>query len=167
MLRLSCKVCFTLRLVSGLSSFLDKQNRPLHQNDLMTEPSHRPASPIRSLIFEGLLALSFVSSVLLVEEAMIPEPGPYLLAFATLIPAVVLTVWFGFYLFQLQRMDELEQLLVLKSLAASCGLTLWITTVWGIVSLISAMPALPLIFIAPLAAGIYGLVRLALALLYR
>lgn len=131
------------------------------------KPVSTSAQKATHFTYESLWALGFVLSVLGAHRLLGEETSILAALGATCIVGAVLTGWFVFYARKLKRMDELEQALEMKSLALSCALTIWITTLWGVVSLLSAIQPLPLIFIAPLAASIYGLARLAFAIAYR
>jgi hypothetical protein len=138
--------------------------------NLMPQPAENEPAPIppmkRSLI-EGVFAFLFVSGILGADRFLEPTtPAPVIAAFL-LVMALILTAWFGSYVIILRRLDELMRALEVQSLAISCGITMWFLTLWGVASFLTPLPDLPLIFIAPLTAGVYGAVRFVLAIAYR
>ena len=115
---------------------------------------------------EAVIALGFSGTVIAAVNLadVVPDPAEPALA---IFPVAVLTLWWAFYALRIRALDELGQVIATRSLALACAVTIWITTVWGLLTLIAGVPALPLIFVAPVAAGSYGLIRLAVMLRYR
>jgi hypothetical protein len=116
---------------------------------------------------ELALSVAFIGALLLTNKIPGADTSLALGLLAVLAPALVLTLWFGFYVVTLRSMDELEQAMETRSLAIACGVTLWITTVWGVAGLALGVSVLPLVFVAPLAAAIFGIVRVIVGLRYR
>lgn len=86
---------------------------------------------------------------------------------AALLPVGVLAAWLIFNFARLQSYDELERSIEYRALAlAGWGAVLVVTASGLLTSLIDA-PPLRLIFAAPIAAGMYGVLRAVIALGYR
>ena len=67
----------------------------------------------------------------------------------------------------IKALGEFERAIATRSLAISCGVTLWITTAWGLAALFMGVPVLPLALAAPLAAGVYAIIRVIFMIRYR
>lgn len=128
----------------------------------------RRRKALRRYAIEASLAVAFVAAMLvagpIIKNA---EAGAYLRLVAVILPATVLTIWFAAYYFAIRAMDELEQAMEMRSLAIACGITFWATTIWGLSNLALATPVLPIALIAPLAAAIFGVVRVIVGVRYR
>ena len=71
---------------------------------------------------EAAIAAAFIGSVFL--GARLTEgagAAPAIKFAAALLPAAILALWFGYYLRQLRRLDELERSIEHRSLAAALG----------------------------------------------
>ena len=134
----------------------------------MAERTRLSRRSLRYAIGECLIAAGFIGAVFgarLIIEA--DSYGP-IVKIAALTPAIIaLTVWWGLYARRIRGLDELEQKIETRSIAVAGGLTIWITTAWGLLAYFALAPGLPLVFVAPLAGAIYGAVRLLVALRYR
>ena len=82
-------------------------------------------------------------------------------------PIIVLSLWWYLYYRQIAALDELARSIAVRALAIACAVTIWVTTAWGLLHLFAGAPALPLVFVAPLAAVIYCAIRAALVLGYK
>lgn len=134
----------------------------------MAERTRFSRRNLRYAIWECLIAAGFIGSVF--GARLVIEAGPFspIVKIAALLPAIIaLTVWWGLYAQRILGLDELEQKIETRSIAVAGGLTIWITTAWGLLAFFAVAPGLPLVFVAPLAGAIYGAVRLAVALRYR
>lgn len=130
--------------------------------------ARRRARALRRQSIEVLIAIAFVGAVLFGGRiAQAEGAGLALKALALGLPLVVLTGWWAFYAWLIKSLGEFEQAIATRSLAISCGATLWITTAWGLAVMFAGIPALPLVMIAPLAAAIYGFVRIFYFFFYR
>lgn len=128
----------------------------------------RRAKGIKRYFSEFLLALAFVGAMFVARGILrAEEQSLWLRIVAVALPGLVLTLWFAAYVFAIRAMDELEQAMETRSLAIACGVTLWITTVWGLSTIAFGAPSLPLGLIAPLAAAVFGIVRLLVGVRYR
>ncbi len=128
----------------------------------------RHAQRIRSSVIEIALAVVFLGAVFFADSVTNNSPTNISLRLVAVgLPIFLLTVWWCFYVRQISALDEFERSIATRSLAVACAVTIWITTAWGLVSLIVGVAALPLVMIAPLAALIYSLVRVLLAFGYR
>lgn len=117
---------------------------------------------------EAAIAGAFIGSVFLGLRLMDGVGAPPALKIAAaFVPVAILALWFGYYLRQLRRLDELERSIEHRSLAAALGLTVFVVTSWGLFTQLLGAPLFPAVFVAPLAAGIYGLIRAAIAWRYR
>lgn len=128
----------------------------------------RRARAFRRHGIELVLAAAFVGAVLLGDQiAQAEEAGFALKAVALGLPLIVLTGWWALYALHIMSLGEFERAIAMRSLAISCGVTVWITTAWGLAAMFAGVPALPLVMIAPLAAVIYGLVCVFYFFFYR
>jgi len=117
---------------------------------------------------EFVLAAAFVGAVYIGGRITQTEgTGPVLKVAAVALPLVVLTGWWAFYALLINSLDEFERAMATRSLAISCGATLWITTAWGLAVAFVGAPALSLAMVAPLAVVIYSLVRVFFVFYYR
>lgn len=119
-------------------------------------------------IAEGILAGMFVVSIALLAPAPEVKEAFSFVKFMTALPVIIiLTLWWALHVKRITQLDELQRTIELRSLAIACGVILWITTVWGVMSIWGGMPELPLVIVAPLAAVVYGIIRTVINLRYR
>ena len=122
---------------------------------------------IRYTLTELVIVAGFVAAIFL-SRALAQEEAPLALKLvAVALPIGVLTGWWYFYYRHIRSLGEFEQVIATRSLAIAFGITLWIATAWGLLSVLVGAPALPAMMIAPLAAIVYSVTQGIFMLLYR
>jgi len=129
--------------------------------------ARRRARSLRRVGIEFILASAFVAAILFGVELVDRHSPGYLRGLAILLPVVILTLWWLFYSAHIKGLEEFQQTIAIRSLAIACGATLWVTTAWGLTTLYLSVPPLPLEMVAPLAAFIYAIIRVAFVFRYR
>ncbi len=122
----------------------------------------------RHSAIELAIAAAFVGAVFIgdrIAESGAPSSAMKILAAG--LPIAILTIWWAFYAAHIKALGEFERNIATQSLAIACGVTLWITTAWGLIILFAGAPALPLAMVAPLAALIYAVIRAIFTIRYR
>jgi len=84
-----------------------------------------------------------------------------------LVPIGLITLWFGYYFYRVMRMDEFQRQLEIQASAFAGIASMWIVIVWGTFGWFFDMEDAPIIFAAPVVAGVYGLARLYMMVRYR
>lgn len=128
----------------------------------------RRARNLRQIAGELALVAAFIASVLLAREISAADHGSFAMrGLAAALPITVLCAWWVFLAVKIRKLDEFERLIETQSMAIACAVTVWITTVWGLVPIFVGAPEMPLVLTAPLAASIYGVIRAVLVFGYR
>lgn len=122
---------------------------------------------MRHHMIELALATAFVAAIFISGQLTKDAPTFFAKGAAVALPVIALTAWWLFYAKFVKGLGEFEQAIATKSLAIACGVTLWITTSWGLATIFMDAPALPLVMAAPLAAIIYSIIRIIFAIRYR
>ena len=127
----------------------------------------RRAQRLRQWLGETAIASVFMGAVLAAGRFVGPEPLNAASLFFVAAAAGILALWFAFYFHWLRRLDEFERVLEVSSIALAGGLTILFAAEWGLFVFILGAPDFPMVMLAPLFAGVYGIVRLLIALRYR
>lgn len=122
----------------------------------------------RRMAIELAISAVFLASFFAAERAA--QGGevatPAAIAFLAMsIGALVL--WLVVYIRWHLRHDEFERLLELRAVAIAAGVMIVAMTGWGLAELIFRVPALPVVFAAPVFTLAYGVVRLLISRAYR
>jgi hypothetical protein len=129
--------------------------------------SKRRGRQLRYIAAELGAAGAFVVALLVATRAF-ETPAPAFARVAAILALVaVLPIWFALYVAHIRGLDELERSIEYRSLALACGVTIFVTTAWGLGGAFLGLPTLPLVFVAPLAAALYGVVRFAIGAGYK
>ncbi|WDI32545.1 hypothetical protein PUV54_04970 [Hyphococcus flavus] len=130
--------------------------------------SKRRARVLRRSATEVFFAMLFVAAVLIGDRSASGQDAAlYMKILAVGLPLLVVTVWWLFYAKLITSLGEFERAMATRSLAISCGVTLWVTTAWGLAIEFAGAPGLSLALIAPLAAIIYSVTRAIFHFVYR
>lgn len=133
-----------------------------------TSRAARNARKLREIAGQLALVVAFIASVLVAREISADDRGSVAVrSLAAAFPIAVLSVWWVFLALKIRKLDEFERSIETQSMAIACAVTVWITTVWGLISVFVGAPEMPLVLTAPLAAAIYGVIRAVLVLGYR
>ena len=124
----------------------------------------KPTNQIWFRLAEIGLALAFAASIFWGRSHHMHGGSGVIAVIPTI---VLLTAWWASIVISIRRLDELQQAIETRSLAIAGGLTVWITIVWGFLQLALEVPELPLFMVGPLAAMIYGGIRLIVGVKYR
>lgn len=128
----------------------------------------RRARKLREIAGELALVAAFLGSVLLAREISTGDRGSLVMnSLAAAFPIAVLSVWWVFIALKIRKLDEFERSIETRSMAIACAVTVWTTTVWGLISVFVGAPEMPLVLTAPLAAAAYGVIRTVLVFGYR
>lgn len=127
----------------------------------------RSIKTMKLLCVELGIAAGFVATIFFGHQYASEDASATLKFLAVLLPILVLSIWWMFYSFYIRNLGEFEQSIAIRSIAIACAITLWITTAWGLTAIYMNTPALPLVFIAPIAHSIYGIVRVFFTIRYR
>lgn len=114
---------------------------------------------VKLILVEFSFAAAFVVAIFWGDHQADITSGSITRIAAVAVPIVILTAWWIFYARHISGLGEFERAVATRSLAVACGVTIWVTTVWGIISLILDAPALPLVLVAPVAVVIYSVIR--------
>lgn len=129
--------------------------------------ANRRARILRQQLTEFALAAIFIAAFF-IGDRMAESTSSFLTkSIAFLLPVIALTIWWAFYANHIKSLREFEQVIATRSLAIACGVTLWVTTSWGLAALFIGVPVLPLALAAPLAAVVYAIVRVVFMIRYR
>lgn len=116
---------------------------------------------------EFALAAIFLATVYFAARMGDSGVAPPFKLLAALLPVGVLSAWLAFSFGRLRGHDELERSIEYRALAAAGWGAVLIVTASGLLTTLVDAPALPPYFGAPIAAGIYGVLRAIIALRYR
>lgn len=134
--------------------------------ETQSSKTKRVRRAMRSALIELTLAALFIIAVFMSKEMAHALDGP-LRVFAIAPPVFALTAWFAFYVAKVRDLGEFEQMIALRALAISFAFTIWLVAVLGVCTALIGTPTFALSMMAPLAAGVYTVVRVIIALFYR
>ena len=119
----------------------------------------RALTRIVHAVMELGLAGAFLGAVFFADRVGARDVSATVRFLAALTPVAVLGVWLGYYVWRLRALDELQRSIEYRSLALAGWAAVLIATGSGIMTLFADAPALAPVFVAPIAAAIYAVIR--------
>jgi hypothetical protein len=113
------------------------------------------------------IAAAFIAAMIVARRVTDGEASLPVRWLAAGLPIIVVTVWWLYLAREIRKLDEFQRAVQMRALAIASAITLWITTVWGLVFHFVGGPMLPLVFVAPLGALIFGVIQQVIFFRYR